>query len=103
MKESLRFVADDGLEFDSWVECWRYEQFKMPIVPKTGETKYLWKYTKSKHFRVETDNFKDNMELHRQELQRYLDENPTCSVLATYETLEWLGLGEDNEQQQSSR
>ena len=32
MKESLRFIADDGLEFDSWSECHSYEQYKMPVL-----------------------------------------------------------------------
>ena len=32
MKESLRFIAEDGLEFDSWSECHSYEQYRMPVL-----------------------------------------------------------------------
>lgn len=51
MKEVLRFIADDGLEFDSWSECHSYEQYRMPIVPETNKTKYIWEYEKSKILR----------------------------------------------------
>ena len=32
MKEVLKFIADDGLEFNSWSECHSYEQYKMSVL-----------------------------------------------------------------------